>query len=76
MESEILNKIFGHPAASKKRGQIFGKHFFRLWVQLSPTRSPSIEGVFSQMLQENIIALNFVEYVFQTKRYGLETDTE
>ena len=28
-ESELTNRIFGHPAASKKRGEIFVKHFFQ-----------------------------------------------
>ena len=28
-ESELINRIFGHPAASKKRGEIFVKQFFQ-----------------------------------------------
>ena len=28
-ESEFINRIFGRPAASKKIGEIFAKHFFQ-----------------------------------------------
>ena len=58
-ESEFINRIFGRPAASKKIGEIFVKHFFRLWMQCFPTR-----WCFSQMFnciqQYNFFGTHFV----------------
>ena len=47
-ESELKNRVFGHPAASEKRGEIFEKLFFQTLDAIQ------YKGVFSQMFKKQI----------------------
>ena len=57
-ESELTNRIFGHPTASKKRGEIFVKLFFRLWMQFF-----LLGGVFHKCSNSNYHSILQIKFI-------------